>query len=104
MKDYEVNYVHQESKTIPDANYTFETAMTPAHMPRHEPIPTHKDVLLKMWARDTRAMAEAMVHKSSSGGWYALKTDNSILDWYKTYPEAIAAGIAYLNSAAEVGK
>ena len=66
--------------------------------------PTHKDMLLKTWAQDTEAMAEAMVHKSSSGGWYALKMDNSILDWYKTYPEAIAAQIAYLNSAAEVGK
>ena len=82
------------------------TAVPRKHIVRakRDTKPTVKDVLLKTWAKDTEAMAVAMVHKSSSGGWYALKMNNSILDWYKTYPEAIAEQIAYLNSAAEVGK
>ena len=104
MKDYEVNYVHQESKTIPDTNYTFETAMMPARLPKHEAPPTHKDVLLKTWAHDTEAMQCAFVHKDMSGGyWYMTKNKHGMFCWMWTldHSEAMEKQAEFLNSAAE---
>ena len=112
MKDYEVNYVHQESKTIPDTNYTFETAMMPERLPRHEAPPTHKDVLLKTWAQDAEAMAIflTMLSQDEDGSFYfkTARTDcGQRIDGYektKSLQDAINGWIAYLNSAAEVGE
>lgn len=100
MKDYEVNYVHQESKTIPDTNYTFETAMMPARLPKHEAPPTHKDVLLKRWAQDTEAMAKRLIGYSSPINYFTADHDGQTV-YYKTFKEAVAGEIAYLNSTVE---
>lgn len=95
MKDFGVNYVHQESKTIPDVNYTFETAMMPVHLPRHEAPPTHKDVLLKTWAQDTEAMAKDIARVIMCNRCPAEKGCEG---------KCREKLVAYLNSAAEVGK
>ena len=64
--------------------------------------PTHKDVLLKTWAQDTDRMA----HETIETFW------NVCLERYE-FPDGsyglsdtdgLRAYIAYLNSAAEVGK
>ena len=69
--------------------------------------PTHKDVLLKTWAQDTEEMAHRMVWYSSWNMRYHSVDgfgENLTDDGFKTIEEAYAHQIAYLNSAAEVGK
>jgi len=102
VKDYEVNYVHQESKTVPDTNYMFETAIMPAHLPRHESPPTHKDVLLKTWAQDTEAMANVTLEMiyDSEDDLYVFEDGFMTSD----HEVALVHEVARLNSAAEVGK
>ena len=105
MKDYEVNYVHQESKTIPDANYTFETSTKPAPCKCSDFIktqtpPTVKDVLLKTWAQDTRVMALSRVHLDTPSGECTVDHEGRTV-YYQSFEEALDGEIAYLNSAAE---
>lgn len=68
--------------------------------------PTYKDVLLKTWAQDTEAMAKVLVleeHEWSRTRYFYHDADG---DYVETDSEksAIKGEIAYLNSAAEVGK
>ena len=111
MKDYEVNYVHQESKTIPDTNYTFETSTKPAPCKCSDFIktqtpPTHKDVLLKRWEMDTEAMARRLIENDVEDGGYIFDSieTKSGRRYTSIYQIALDGEIAYLNSAAEVGK
>ena len=64
--------------------------------------PTHKDVLLERWAKDTETMADDMVgsYYDASRGTFFLP-DGSV---EYNFEKAVDNLIAYLNSAAEVGK
>ena len=64
--------------------------------------PTVKDVLLKTWDRDTEAMAYATIdaYYDDEDGWFSLPDGFGTDDPDK----AVEHYIAYLNSAAEVGK
>ena len=111
MKDYEVNYVHQDSKTVPDVNHTFETSTKPASNKCSDFIkaqtpPTHKDVLLKRWEMDTEAMARKLIENDLEDGGYFFDSieTKSGRGYTSIYQIALDGEIAYLNSAAEVGK
>jgi len=67
--------------------------------------PTHKDVLLERWKKDTEAMASLMLfHNPLTGQIGACGMDGMVFAWFEWIKDALAAQIAYLNSAAEVGK
>ena len=97
MKDYELNYVHQDSRTVPDTKYAFEQSMK-----TFQDIPprTVASVLLERWAKDTREMAIARIQFDTSSGECIVDHDGRTV-YYQTYDEALAGEIAYLNSAEE---
>ena len=64
--------------------------------------PTHKEALLKAWAQDTEKLARMLIEYAMQNEYYYDGLDGQRLrgDW----ETALAGEIAYLNSAAEVGK
>ena len=71
------------------------------HIPKTPP--THKDVLLERYRIDTLAMAKSRIGYNASATYYTTDHDGKSV-YYKTYDDAVDGEIAYLNSAAEVGK
>lgn len=68
--------------------------------------PTHKDVLLERWAKDTEAMAKRLIENDLEDGGYFFDSieTKSGRGYTVIYQVALDGEIAYLNSAAEVGK
>lgn len=67
--------------------------------------PTHKDILLERWAKDTEAMASRMIgYDDAESKFFTTNIDGEITNRYEHVRLALEAQIAYLNSAAEVGK
>jgi len=67
--------------------------------------PTHKDVLLKTWEQDTEAMANLLIgYDGESDRFYTTNIKGEYTGKYVHVREAMENQIAYLNSAAEVGK
>lgn len=69
---------------------------------KQKATPTLKDVLLKTWAQDTEAMANVMLEMiyDSEDDVYVFEDGFMTSD----HEEALYHEIAYLDSAAEVGK
>ena len=65
--------------------------------------PTVKDVLLKTWAQDTEAMAMEHIYKKTFQGLDSYVVRHAKQS-FSRLEDAVAAEVAYLNSAAEVGK
>ena len=76
------------------------------HLPRHYSAPTHKSVLLERWAKGTREIAEAIIdYDDMRGGYFHHQIGFGDAKRFTTNRElAVRCEIAYLNSAAEVGK
>ena len=81
------------------------TALPRKHIARanRDTKPTVKDVLLKTWAQDTRVMALSRVHLDTPSGECTVDHEGRRV-YYQSFEEALDGEIAYLNSAAEVGK
>ena len=66
---------------------------------------TVASVLLERWAKDTEAMASRMIgYDESESKFFTTNIDGEITNRYEHVRLALEAQIAYLNSAAEVGK
>ena len=66
---------------------------------------TVRSVLLERWAKDTEAMASRMIgYDESESKFFTTNIDGEITNRYEHVRLALEAQIAYLNSAAEVGK
>ena len=96
MKDYEVSYVHEESKTVPVIGQQLIGVIENISIIAPTTV---KDVLLARWAKDTRELAKLFVDSRYDAIIRAYTTQDGSLCW--EYDDALEAEIAYLNSAAE---